>query len=224
MKPFRMFAHTAMIAGISAMMFVAAIATAAQTTKSEEKKTAPGEAATATALDNLQAAYDGESNAKTRYEAFAKKADEEGYTKIASLFRAAAHAESVHISNHVAVIKKMGGEPKADIKAPDVKSTKENLEAAIKGETYETEIMYPGFIKQARDEKNKDALKTFNGAKAVEAEHAKLFKQALENLDQGKGGAVAYYVCKVCGYTAIQLPKNDCPICSNPKDNFDKVK
>jgi rubrerythrin len=88
-------------------------------------------------LDNLQAAYNGESNAKGRYEAFAVKADEEGYKGVASLFRAAAASEGVHLQGHAEDIKSMGAEPMAHIKGPEVKSTHENLEAALKGETYE---------------------------------------------------------------------------------------
>ncbi|MHB8303849.1 MAG: rubrerythrin family protein [Acidobacteriaceae bacterium] len=97
----------------------------------------------------MQAAFNGESNAHVRYLAFAKQADGEGYGEAASLFRAAARAEEVHASNHAAVIKEMGATPKATIESPEVKSTRENLEAAIKGETYERDIMYPAFLKQA---------------------------------------------------------------------------
>jgi len=224
MKAFRMYVHTFLAAGISALMFAGSIAFTAQTTSSEEAADPASSSTKATTLDNLQAAYNGESNAKAKYEAFAKKADEEGYTKVASLFRAAAHAENIHLTSHANVIKKMGAEPKADVKEPEVKSTKENLEAAFKGETYEAEKMYPAFFKQAREDKNNDAVMTFGHAKAVEMEHANLYKKALANLDQEKGGTVEYVVCKVCGYTATQLPKKDCPICANPKENFDVVK
>src|SRR5271157_4058600 len=78
-------------------------------------------------LDNLQAAYNGESNANARYLIFARKADEEGYGKVASLFRAAAKAEEIHANNHAAVIEKMGGVPVLNLEPTDVKSTRENL-------------------------------------------------------------------------------------------------
>ena len=70
-----------------------------------------GATAATTTLDNLQAGFNGESNAHSRYLAFAEKADQEGYGEVASLFRAAAKAEEVHATNHAAVIKKMGGTP-----------------------------------------------------------------------------------------------------------------
>ena len=81
------------------------------------------EAKTNKTLDNLQAAYNGESNANGKYLAYALKADEEGYHKVARLFRATASAEEVHLKNHANVIKGMGGTPEAHIKLPEIKST-----------------------------------------------------------------------------------------------------
>ena len=112
----------------------------------------------ATTLENLQTAFDGESNANAKYLAFAKKADDEGYTKVASLFRAAARAEEIHMGNHAQVIKKMGGTPKADVKPAEIKTTAENLKGAIEGETYERDKMYTDFIAEARSNGNTDAL------------------------------------------------------------------
>ena len=114
-------------------------------------------ATSTTTLQNMQAAFNGESNAHMRYLAFAEQADRENYGEVASLFRAAARAEGVHASNHAQVIKGMGAVPQAKLESPEVKSTRENLEAAIKGETYERDIMYPTFLKQARRDGNTDA-------------------------------------------------------------------
>ena len=66
-------------------------------------------------LQNLQAAYNGESNAHARYLAFAEQADREGYPQVAVLFRAAARAEEIHLTNHAAVIRQLGATPKANI-------------------------------------------------------------------------------------------------------------
>ena len=180
--------------------------------------------AATTTLDNLQAGFNGESNAHSRYLAFAEKADQEGYGEVASLFRAAAKAEEVHATNHAAVIKKMGGTPEAKIETPVVKSTKENLEAAIKGESYERDTMYPEFIKQARGDGNRDAVQTLNYAETAEGEHAKLYSDALNNLPKLKGSkAKNYYVCIVCGYTTPQLDFSKCPSCFSHKDKYEKV-
>lgn len=184
----------------------------------------PGRAAAATSLENLQVAFNGESNAHARYLAFADKANQEGYGEVASLFRAAAKAEEVHAANHAVVIKKLGGTPEAKIETPVVGSTKENLEAAIKGETYERDTMYPDFLKQARADGNRDALQTLNYAKTAEAEHAKLYSKALNDLPKLKGSkAKDYFVCTVCGYTTAQMDFSKCPSCFTHKDKYEKV-
>jgi rubrerythrin len=174
-------------------------------------------------LTDLNEAYNGESNAAAKYAAFAKKADEEGYKKVAVLFRAVANAEEIHIKNHAEVIKKLGGTPTADVKAPEIKTTLENLQAALKGETYEKDTMYHNFIKDAQAENNPDALKTFNFAMQAETDHAQLYDEAIKNLDSWKDGAFLFYVCPVCGHTVAQMTTEKCPICFTPKEKFLKV-
>jgi rubrerythrin len=157
---------------------------------------------------NLKEAFAGESQANRKYLAFAKKAEDEGYKQIAKLFKAAAEAETVHALNH---LRGLGL----------IKSTKDNLEAAICGETLEFESMYPNMIEDAKAEGNKWAEKSFTYANAVEKIHANLFKKALENL--GKNPEVDYYVCKVCGNTVEGEPPDKCPICGSPKKMFKKI-
>lgn len=183
-----------------------------------------GAAHAATTLENMQAAFQGESNAHARYLAFATHAEKEGYGQVASLFRAAARAEEIHAANHAAVIKEMGGTPNAKIETPAVKSTRENLEAAIKGETYERDTMYPEFLKQARADKNKSAIKSLNFAKTAEGEHAKLYTAALNGLEGLKNTqAMTYYVCPKCGFTVRSIGFEKCPSCFTPKEQFEKV-
>lgn len=177
--------------------------------------------ATPTTKDNLIAAFNGESNAHARYGAFAKKADEEGYASVAVLFRAAAKAEAIHAQNHAEVLKKLGVTPKPDLKTPDVKSTRENVKAAIDGETYERDTMYPQFLDKARKDGDSAAVRTFNLAKAAEAEHARLYTAALGSLDTAKGNkAEPLYVCTICGYTTTKVDFEKCPACLNPKDKY----
>jgi len=183
-----------------------------------------GIAKAATTLENMQAAFNGESNAHVRYLAFAKEADSKGYGEVASLFRAAARAEEIHAANHAAVIKELGAEPHAKIETPEVKTTRENLQAAIKGETYERDTMYPDFLKQARTDRNKSAIKSLNFAKQAEAEHAKLYTAALANLDGLKGSkSVTFFVCPSCGFTTRDSALTKCPTCFTPKERFEKV-
>lgn len=178
----------------------------------------------ATTLENMQAAFNGESNAHARYLAFAQQADKEGYGEVASLFRAAARAEEIHAANHAKVINELGAKPQAKIDTPEVKSTRDNLQAAIKGETYERDTMYPEFLKQARSDRNKSAIKSLNFAKQAEAEHAKLYAAALSKLDTLKGSkGTAFYVCPNCGYTTRDASLAKCPTCFTPKEKFEKI-
>ncbi len=206
------FAKVFALAILSAV-FVAGIAGNAKAQEKKSPKT----------LENLMKAYDGESNANAKYLEFAKKADEEGYGKVASLFRATAKAEEIHAGNHAEVIKSLGGTPKAEIKLPEIKTTAENLKAAIEGESYEFQTMYPEFIQTAKDEKNREAVRSFNYAKTAETEHAKLYKNALDNLEQWKGDKGTWYVCSVCGWTTSTLPDEKCPSCFKSVDNYTKV-
>ncbi len=182
----------------------------------------PVAAAPSKTLDNLMAAYNGESNAHAKYVEFAKKADQEGFAGAAALFRAAAQAEEIHAKNHADVIKKLGGTPKADIKLPEMKTTAENLKAAIEGETYERDKMYPEFIAEARAAGNKDAVRTFNFAVSAEAEHAKLYTDASTGLETWKA-AKTFYVCPVCGKTVSVIDFSKCPVCFTAADKYSKV-
>ncbi|MBI2860084.1 MAG: rubrerythrin family protein [Chloroflexi bacterium] len=161
--------------------------------------------------ENLQAAFAGESQANRRYLFFADKADEAGNKQVARLFRAVALAETVHARNHFKV---MGG----------VKSVKENLETAIGGEHYEFTQMYPGFIEQARADKNRDAEQSFGYANKVEKIHHHLFQKALAGVEFGQPLAEKpYHVCQGCGNTVEGEAPEICPICGAPRSQFTRV-
>jgi rubrerythrin len=162
--------------------------------------------------DNLKEAFAGESQANRKYLAFAKKAEADGYPQIAKLFRAAAEAETVHAHAHFRVMNGVG-------------STVQNLEAAIAGEGYECQSMYPGFLRTAEAEKNQPAVFSFKHALAVEATHRNLYSKALETLKAGKDLPVAsIYVCPICGHTEVGGAPDKCPVCNAPKDKFFEVK
>ena len=158
--------------------------------------------------ENLADAFAGESQANRKYTAFARKAEQEGHKQVAKLFRAAAEAETVHALNH---LREMGG----------IRSTRENLDEAINGESYEFQKMYPQMIEDAKSEKNEGALKSFEYANAVEKTHAGLYTRALESL--GKNEETDYYVCQVCGHTAEGEAPDTCPVCQSKKQAFKKV-
>jgi rubrerythrin len=158
--------------------------------------------------DNLKAAFAGESQANRKYLAFAKKADQEGYKQAAKLFRAAAAAETVHAHAHLRV-------------AGGIKSTADNLQEALAGETHEFTKMYPEMIDTARADGEKAAEMSFNYANQVEKIHGALYKKAIDEL--GKNHETDYYVCQVCGNTVEGAAPDKCPICGAPKTAFEKI-
>jgi len=160
--------------------------------------------------ENLKAAFAGESQANRLYLAFASKAEEEGYTQAAKLFKAAAEAETIHALNHVRI-------------TGQVKSTLDNLGTAFSGETYEFKKMYPEFLATAKQEDNKQAAWSFDVANKVEQVHAQLYQKAIDALkSKKKMEAVDYYVCGVCGNTVEGEPPENCPICGSPRAKFFK--
>ena len=170
-------------------------------------------------LENLQEAFNGESNAHHRYLAFATQADVEGYAGVASLFRATAKAEEFHARNHAEVIRILGGEPKAKLEKPILKTTRENLQAAMEGEIYERDTMYPPFIEEAKQHKHPEAVRTFMYALKTEAEHARLFESAMKNMEKMRK-RTTYYVCNVCGYTVATLNFLRCLVCGHSKTDY----
>ena len=162
-------------------------------------------------IDNLQAAFAGKSQANRKYLAFARKADADGFPQIAKLFRAAAHAETVHALNHLRAF-------------DGVQSTAENLQAAIGGENYEVVSMYPPMLAEAESEGDKRAARSFKSALEVEKVHEAFYRQAADTLGQGKDlPAGDYYVCPVCGYTHIGRMTDRCPVCNTLPEKFELI-
>ena len=162
--------------------------------------------------ENLKDAFAGESQANRKYLAFAKKAEQDGFKQVAKLFRAAAGAETVHAHAHLRV---MGG----------VKMTAENLQAAVEGEGYEDQTMYPKFLAEAKTENNAAAAKSFEFALAAEKVHHDLYAQALEAVKTGKDASESpIYLCTICGNLMTGSAPDKCPICGAPKDKLSAVK
>jgi rubrerythrin len=156
--------------------------------------------------ENLQAAFAGESQANRKYLAFALRAEREGYTQVARLFRAAAEAETVHAHSHLRAL-------------AGINSTAENLEAAIAGENYEAVSMYPDFLKEAVEADNSKAIRTFEYALAAEKVHEQLYREALANLSKEEE-AYDYYVCPACGHTHARFAPDECPVCGVKGEKF----
>jgi len=159
---------------------------------------------------NLKDAFAGESQANRKYLAFARKAEQEGFSNVARLFRAAAEAETIHALGHFSA---MGG----------VGSTADNLRAAVAGETYEYTQMYPPMLQQAIADDHR-GKRMFGYAMKAEAIHAKLYQMALEAVSQGRDLAeTRFYLCPVCGHIELGTPPATCPICGTKAEKFVEV-
>ncbi len=161
--------------------------------------------------DNLQEAFAGESQANRKYLAFAKKAEKDGFPMVAKLFRAAAAAETVHAHAHLRVL---GG----------VKTTAENVQAAIEGEGFEFQEMYPKFLAEAEEEGERAAATSIRFALAVEEVHHGLYSQALQAVQAGQDLPQApISICPICGNTFVGEAPDACPVCATKKDRFEVI-
>jgi rubrerythrin len=163
-----------------------------------------------TTENDLKAAFAGESQANRKYMAFAKKAEQEGFHNVARLFRTAAEAETIHALGHLNAL-------------DAVKSTAENLRAAVEGETYEYTEMYPPMLDAALKENHK-AKRMFGYAAKAEEVHAKLYQLALAAVTQGKDlQETKFYLCPVCGHIELGNPPEVCPICGVKGEKYVQI-
>ncbi len=160
---------------------------------------------------NLRSAFAGESQAHMRYLIFAEKAGRENKPNLSRLFKAISYAEQVHATNHFRAL-------------GDLNDSSKNLQAAIDGETYEVEDMYPAYKAVAELQGEKSAVRSTNFALEAEKIHAELYKKSKEAVDQ-KGGDIELkdvYICDLCGYTVEGEAPDVCPICGAKKNAFKK--
>ena len=159
---------------------------------------------------SLNEAFAGESQAHMKYLNFSQAAEAEGYPNVGKLFKAIAFAEQVHASNHLKTLDGVG-------------KTSENLSAAIEGETFETEEMYPAYDAIAKLQGQSEAQKSIHYALEAEKIHAGMYKDAKEAVDSGKDISIdSVYICSVCGYTTLDSAPDKCPVCGASQDKFVK--
>lgn len=160
--------------------------------------------------ENLKEAFAGESQAFQKYTSFAEAAEKDGKPNIAALFRTTAQAERIHAAGHFKALDGVG-------------STVDNLKAAIGGETYEYEEMYPPMLEAALAENHK-AKVMFKFAVDAERVHADLYKKALEAAEAGNDlDESKFYLCPVCGHIEFGTPPEKCPICNAPASKYVQV-
>ena len=191
---------------------------------SSENQMTPDKAKAKTIAD-LKEAFKGETTASAKYAAYSKKAEQDGYHNIALLFKAASTAENVHANNHKSVLVEYGENIPDFTPEYTVKSTAENLQDAINGESYEVTTMYPDFLKDATISKSQLAQISFNYALEVEKKHQRMYKNALAALNNNTVNDLpqAYYVCPICGNTYDQTPPERCGISMTSSEKFLKI-
>ena len=169
-------------------------------------------------LVNLMKSFAGESQARNKYEYFAKVAQKEGYRDIAEHFQRAANNEKTHAKLELALHNRMVSESENNFG-----NTAENLQDAIDGESYENLTMYPDFAAIAKEEGYGEAARLFTGIGKIEVEHENMFKMLLERLEAGaehiSEDSEEAWICEVCGHIhygkkALKM----CPVCKHPQE------
>jgi rubrerythrin len=162
--------------------------------------------------ENLQAAFAGESQARNKYDYFAKVARKEGFFYVAKIFEETALNEMQHAKDEFKLLNGIG-------------KTKENLQAAIEGEHYETNEMYPNMAEDAEKEGNKEAAKLFRQIAKVEEHHEERYKKLLEMLEKEelyKRDKPIKWKCGKCGYIHEgKEPPKECPSCKHEFNYFE---
>jgi len=163
-------------------------------------------------MENLAAAFAGESQARNKYTFFAKVARKEGYHYIAKLFEETADNERRHALEHFKLLDMLG-------------DTAANLKEAVTGEDYETTTMYPEFAAQAEADGNAEAARICKRIGEVEAHHRDRYKKLLEMVENGtvfKRETPIKWKCGVCGYVMEGAePPQKCPCCQHPQGYFE---
>jgi len=173
---------------------------------------------------NLLKAFAGESQARNRYEMYAKVAKKEGYVQIASYFQETADNERSHAKRFFRFLEGGGVEITATYPTDQVGTTEDNLELAAAGEHEEHTDLYPEFAKIAEDEGFRQVAAVFKLIAKIEAHHEQRFLQLLENIRDNKvfeREEKQQWKCSVCGYIHEgNKPPEKCAACLHPKGYF----
>ena len=161
-------------------------------------------------------AFEGESQARNKYDFFAKVARKEGHSKLADFFEETSRNEMQHAKLLYKLIK-------------GISNTKDNLQTCIDGENYEQTTMYPNFAEIAKKEGFKEAEFLFSRLAVIEKHHEERFKRLLNELENNtlydsKTGKEVAWICQVCGNIEYGTSAPTiCPVCKHPQGHFERL-
>ena len=174
---------------------------------------------------NLLKSFAGESQARMRYDYFAKQAKKDGLEQISSIFAETALNEKEHAKRFFKFLE--GGEVEitASYPAGKIGTTSENLKSAAMGENEEWTKLYPEFAIIAEEEGFKEIATAFKMIAKVEKAHERRYLKLLQNIEQGKvfeRNGIVIWKCRNCGYIheAKKAPEK-CPACLHPQAYFE---
>jgi rubrerythrin len=170
---------------------------------------------------NLLKAFAGESQARNRYEFFAKVAKQEGHEQIAAIFQETAIHEKSHAKRFFKFLEGGMTEITAAYPAGKIGTTAENLKAAAEGENEEWTTLYPAFAETAKKEGFPEVATAYKMIARVEAEHERRYLKLLQNISEEKvfmkDGKV-WWKCINCGYVyESEKALENCPACQHPQ-------
>ena len=173
---------------------------------------------------NVQFAFNAGSSAQTKYAAYAEGAEKEGYKSVAALFRALSRAKAIQTAKYASLLHDYGVDAKPAAVPAELKSTGENLEAAIKTENTGATVIYPEFVKQAQQDKNARAAIIFRRTAITTKEQVRLCRTALKDLADWKSPDKTFLVCPGCGYISMDKAIKKCNVCAASGDIFEKIR
>ncbi len=179
----------------------------------------------------MRVVLNGELLAHARYTAYAARAREESYPRIAALALALAASEAIHARNFQAVLHSLGVDATLEGPAVTVGDTRSNIRNASTAELDEIDVRYPLYLARIRPEHHEPAIAALTHAWEAEKQHRDLITQLIQGsgLLFGvmartiEGTPVQYFICDNCGSTLPELPAETCPVCQGPASRYSRV-
>ncbi|MCP4136488.1 MAG: rubrerythrin family protein [bacterium] len=176
---------------------------------------------------NLLKSFAGESQARNRYDYFAKQAKKEGYEKVRLIFEETALQEKEHAKRFFKFLEGGGLEITATYPAGKIGTTAENLKASAMGENEEHTEIYPEFARIAEEEGFSEIALLWKNVSIAEKHHEERYASLLAEVEAGtafKNSDKTTWRCLNCGFVhdGTEAP-GKCPACDHPQAWFEEL-